>query len=306
MVEDFEHREERYERESRRNGIIVAIILHSIIILFFVVTMAWTPPDPPPPRYGIEVNFGFESNGSGSVQNKTKPNKSESLEKAKPNPKPTEQPAPEPKPVPKPDPVQPKPTPTPQPETTESTPVTETREEAVEVVEKPTPKPNPTPTPKPKEEVKPVEKTPAETGGGSPADNDGTADEDVANNQGDNPNPDAVGDQGKQDGSLNEDALLGGGAGGGAQLSLDGWRWDQEPDVRDGSSDTGTVTIRFKIDEEGTVVSAAISSGYTVTPGVAEFYRQYVEREMTFSPKAGLGKLPKFTLGSITFIITSK
>lgn len=300
MPEDFEHREARYQREGKRNGIIVAIIIHSILVLFFVATMAWTPPDPPPPRYGVEVSFGFESNGSGSVQNKTTPNKSESLEKAKPNPKPTPDPAPDPTPVPKPEPVQPKPTPKPTPTETETVPIQEEADKGVEAVEE-APKPKPDPDPKPVESEKG-----ATSGGGTPADNSGTADEDLANNQGDNSDTTATGDQGKADGNINEDALLGGGSGGGTQLRLDGWKWDQPPSTNDGSSETGQVTIRFKINDEGTVVDAVVASGYTVTPSVAQFYRQYVETEMTFSPKGGLGKLPKFTIGSITFILTAK
>lgn len=302
-MEDFKHREERYERESKRNGIIVAIVTHSLLLLFFLVTMAWTPPDPPPPKFGIEVNFGFESEGSGTVQNKTKPNKSEGLEKAKPNPEPTPKPVETPKPVPTPTPET-KPVEAVKPKVQEVIPVQETAEKAVEVpkVEEPTPKPKPTPTPTPTPNPSP--EPPKETGG-SAADNTGTSDTDVANNQGSSTNPDAVGDEGTQQGSLNEKALLGGGSGGGAELNLDGWRWDTPPTVSDGSSEVGSVTIRFKIDEEGTVISAAIATGYTVTPRVAEFYRQYVEQDMTFSPKVNSGKLPKFTLGSITFILKS-
>jgi hypothetical protein len=182
-------------------------------------------------------------------------------------------------------------------------PVQETADEAVEV-----PKSDPAPQPKP---TAPAPATPTPTpkpttpsSGGAQADNTGTSDTDLGNNQGNAENQ--VGDAGTQQGSINADAILGGGSGGGAQLSLDGWKWDAPPQVNDGSAETGMVTIRFKIDDEGTVVNAVIASGYTVTPRVAEFYRQYVEQDMSFSPKDNTGKVASYTLGSITFILKSR
>ncbi|MGB0522547.1 MAG: hypothetical protein ACPGJS_06290 [Flammeovirgaceae bacterium] len=292
LDEKFEQKQDSQEKNSRRTGIIITVVFHGIVLLFFLVTMAWVPPDPPLPKYGIEVNFGLEgTEGSGNIQNKTKPNVSESLEKAKPNPKPTDK-VENTKPDPIPEPVKEEVEPVKTDPVEDLTPVTDEAEEAVEVPKKEEEKPK---KEKPKEEAKPK---------GSDADNTGKADSDITNNQGNK--KDEIGDAGKKEGNVNADALIGGGSGGGASLNLDGWKWGEPPAVNDGSTETGKVTIKFKIDDEGTVISASIGSGRTVSAAVAEVYRQYVENKMYFTPKDNTGRVANFTYGSITFILTSK
>jgi len=287
LEEQFEQAQDRQERDSKRNGIIITTVVHSLIILFFMITMAWVAPDPPLPKYGIEVNFGFEgTEGSGNIQNKTNPNKSESLEKAKPNPQPkvTQE---ETKPDPTPDPVE-------EVEPVKTDPIEDiTTDEADEAVE----------APKKEEQPKPKEEKPKKEEKGSSVDNTGTADEDLANNDGNT--KDEVGDEGKKDGDVNADALLGGGSGGGASLSLNGWKWAKAPNNVEQGTETGTVVIKFKIDDEGTVVSASVKTR-TVSFATAEKYRQYVEDVMYFIPEASSGHVSNFTYGSITFRITSK
>ena len=289
--EQFEDKQEKQTKTSRRTGVIVSFIVHAVLLLFFLTHMAWVAPDPPLPKYGIEVNFGFEgTEGSGTIQNKTKPNVSESLEKAKPNPTKSD-PVKETKPDPIPDDPVKEETPTKSDPVDNITPITDEAEDAVEVPKKEEEKPKETP----KEEVKPK---------GSDADNTGKAEEDLTNNQGNK--KDEIGDAGKEDGNVNSDALIGGGSGGGATLNLDGWKWGEAPGTVETSSETGMVTIKFKIDNEGTVISATIASGRTVTAAVAEQYRKYVENDMYFLPKDNTGKVANFTYGSITFILKAK
>lgn len=291
IIDDkFEEQQDNQEQKSRRTGMIVTVVFHGIVLLFFLVTMAWTPPDPPLPKYGIEVNFGFEgTEGSGNIQTKSKPNVSKSLEKAKPNPKPVVKS--DPKPDPTPDPVEDT-KPVDADPVEDLTPVTDEAEEAVEVPKKEeVEKPKDTP----KEEEKPKN---------TDADNTGKADEDLTNNQGNK--KDEIGDAGKEEGKLNADAVIGGSGGGGATLNLDGWKWEEEPKVNDTSSETGRVTIKFKIDDEGTVISASVGSDRTISVALAEKYRSYVENDMYFAPKANSGHVANFTYGSITFILTSR
>jgi protein TonB len=283
-MKDFDYKQVEQEKDAKRNGTIFTVLFHALVLLFLIFTMAWTPPDPPIPEYGIEVNFGMiGTEGSKNIQNKTKPNDSDSFEKAKPNPKPTKEPV-----VDKPDPL-PKPTPKEvvkevvKDPIEELTPVTESADKGVEAVKK--------------EEVKKEEPKPK----GSTDNNTGTADKDIANNEG--KKEEGVGDRGDEKGSLDADALLGGGSGGGATLNLDGWKWTETPTKKDSSSETGKVVIKFKIDRDGLVISATIASR-TVSSTTAEFYRNYVESELMFIPK-NEGRVPNFTIGSITFVITN-
>lgn len=293
IEEKFEEKQLGQEKRGKQTGAVITVVFHVIILLFFLWSMAWVPPDPPLPKYGIEVNFGFEgTEGSGNIQNKTKPNVSESLEKAKANPKPVVK-TEETKPDPIPDPVKEEVTPVKADPVEDLTPVTDEAEEAVEVPKKEEEKPK---EEKPKEEEKPK--------GSDVADNTGKADSDLTNNQGNK--KDEIGDAGKKDGNVNSDALIGGGGGGGATLNLDGWKWEQPPNVDDTSSETGKVTIKFKIDDEGTVISATIGSDRTISAALAEKYRRYVENKMYFTTKANTGHVANFTYGSITFILTSK
>ncbi len=169
----------------------------------------------------------------------------------------------------------------------ELTPVTESADKGVEAVKK--------------EEIKKEKPKPVEKPKGSTADNTGKADKDIANNEG--KKEEGVGDRGDEKGSLDADALLGGGSGGGATLNLDGWKWTETPTKKDNSSETGRVMIKFKIDRDGLVISATVASR-TVSSTTAEFYRNYVESELMFIPKDE-GRVPNFTIGSITFVITN-
>jgi hypothetical protein len=152
-----------------------------------------------------------------------------------------------------------------------------------------------------KEEVKKEEPKPKEQPKGSTDDNTGKSDKDIANNEGEK--DEGVGDRGDEKGSLDAEALLGGGSGGGATLKIDGWNWTEKPTKKDASSETGRVVIKFKIDRDGLVLSAVVLSK-TVSSTTAEFYRKHVESDLMFEPENN-GRVPNFTMGSITFVITN-
>ncbi|MDH5366528.1 MAG: hypothetical protein OEW67_06035, partial [Cyclobacteriaceae bacterium] len=72
------------EDDNRKVAWVVSITLHVLLLLAFIFMIAWREPNPPYPEYGIEVNFGTSSVGSGDVQPTEPVNNSESEEEAQP------------------------------------------------------------------------------------------------------------------------------------------------------------------------------------------------------------------------------
>ena len=62
---------EAQEKKSRRIALISSIGVHVVILLLLLFVVAWRAPNPPLPEYGIELNFGTVSQGSGAVQPRT-------------------------------------------------------------------------------------------------------------------------------------------------------------------------------------------------------------------------------------------
>ncbi|MEN7549151.1 hypothetical protein AAG747_14605 [Rapidithrix thailandica] len=293
--------EEENKKKRQRTALLITLLVDAAVIAVLIFVVAWRAPDPPIPQYGIEVNFGTMDFGSGDIQNQTTPNNNESMDKAKPDVEtpPTEEPTEDPvqEPQPSPDPVTEDPTPEETP--TEVPPVADESEESVETVEE-MPEPDPVPD-KPKEEKPKVnQETVLKPVPGSKDNNTGTANENQANNNG---NQNKTGDQGKKEGNLNADALLGSTGSGGAALDMPGWNWDEMPNVVDNSRETGYVEFEIKIDDEGEVISVKTLKR-SVTSTVANVYKKEVEN-LTFSPVTG-DNPPAFTVGRIRFTITSR
>jgi outer membrane biosynthesis protein TonB len=59
---------EREEKQNKTIALITAIGIHALLFLSFLFVLAWRSPNPPLPEYGIELNFGLDSQGSGDVQ----------------------------------------------------------------------------------------------------------------------------------------------------------------------------------------------------------------------------------------------
>ncbi len=57
-----------FEKKNQRIGMGVSIGIHGLLLILFFLIMAWREPDPPVPEYGIELNFGLETVGSGEIQ----------------------------------------------------------------------------------------------------------------------------------------------------------------------------------------------------------------------------------------------
>jgi len=69
------------EKKNQRIGAAVSVGIHGLVLLLFLFVFAWKAPDPPLPEYGIELNFGIGSPGSG-IQPVTTPVESETIEES--------------------------------------------------------------------------------------------------------------------------------------------------------------------------------------------------------------------------------
>jgi len=298
-------REEK-DKKNKQAGIFISIGTHIAVILLFIFLVAWRAPNPPLPEFGIELNFGTSEQGTGDIQPETTPAEAESEEEAMPDS--PEEVAEE---------TVEETIETPVEETTknveEVTEVTDAvKEEIIPVTEQETEAPVKEPEKKP-EEVKPkvVEKKedpkppkvlyPGKKEGA--AGTTGAAKDPAKANQGDK--TDAVGDQGDEKGNVDARALYGtqGGGGGGSMLEMAGWMWDNEPDPKETTSQSGKIVFEVIIDDRGNVTSVKPTS-YTVSASLMRIYQAEVER-LTFS-KTSSGTAPPSSKGKITFIIKAK
>ncbi|MCS7004452.1 MAG: hypothetical protein NZM38_03910 [Cytophagales bacterium] len=302
-MENLSVYQQEEEKKDKRYAAIVTTVVHIILLIMFYFIKVWTPPDPPLPVAGIEVNFGTSAAGYGDIQSRAKPSRSTAIETPRPSAVPsssTNSPSatpsvsnqapkmPEPEPIktfdaPTEDPIaasKPKPEPKREEPKAEPQKSSETSSPSVNPRSVITPNPSPNNTTEP-----------------------GSGNRPQGNNNGNVPG--AVGDQGSLTGKIDARSLVGGGGGSGTSLNLEGWRWNNPPDKRDPSGETGFVTIKFKINQSGEVLVATIADR-SVSLSVAEFYRKQV-LEMTFSPISDSEEdLPTSTVGSITFYLTRK
>ncbi|MBX7126579.1 MAG: hypothetical protein K1X47_12865, partial [Cyclobacteriaceae bacterium] len=60
--------QETSNRKNQRIGLLATIVFHGGLLLFFFFLTAYRSPNPPAPEYGIEVNFGLDTQGDGEIQ----------------------------------------------------------------------------------------------------------------------------------------------------------------------------------------------------------------------------------------------
>ena len=301
--------EELREKKNKRTALLytTAIQVVMVIALFFIV--AWRAPDPPLPEYGIELNFGLDTEGFGEIQPETPvgnkgDQKEEQAEESKPEvqeetPKVEEKieevkPAevkPEPQVVSK----------------VESPVVVKEKKEEVKPIEKPAEKPVEKPVEaKPKEAEKPkvnpeavYKPNPAQ----STAENKtGGNKEGEPGNHGDDPGK--TGDKGSAQGTLDAKALYGkpGGGAGGSSLDLSGWTWDEKPSPNVPNNESGRLVFEIKVDSNGDIVSIRTLER-SVSTEAEQICRRSVEK-LTFS-KTG-SNVPEMSTGKITFLVRAK
>lgn len=59
---------EENEKKNKRIALFTTIGVNGILLVLLLFVIAWKAPDPPLPEYGIELNFGMDSQGSGDIQ----------------------------------------------------------------------------------------------------------------------------------------------------------------------------------------------------------------------------------------------
>lgn len=290
------------EQKNKRIALLTTIGIHILLFFAFLFAVAWRAPDPPLPEYGIELNFGMDTEGSGDVQPETPvgtEQQSDSDKQEVQNDVPKEETQAET--------AQPKPQeaqPVEQEVTTrQESPVTVKEQKKDEV--KPVEKPKEKPAEKPVENKQPT-KDPDASYNPSTAKN--TADKTQTKSgqpgsQGDDANK--TGDKGDPKGSVDADALYGnaGGGKGGSSLNMAGWVWDEipRPDVPDNES--GRIVFEIKVDSNGDIISIITKERGGVSLEAEKICRKAIER-LTFS-KTGGTAAPEVTKGEITFLIRS-
>lgn len=280
---------EKEEKKNQRIGIITSVGVHAAVLILFLLMMAWRAPNPPLPEYGIELNFGLDSQGYGEVQPETPPSETEAAEQQSAE------------------------------EIKEQEPEEVSTKEVVETTEQPVAKTeSPVVVKEEKKESKPVKKVEEKPKEQTPSEPTKTEDKLIATypadgkkeegktaaNHGDNPG--ATGDKGSKEGSLDAKALYGkqGGGGGGPALDLAGWDWDNIPKPAiPGNESDGKIEFEIKVDENGEII------GYRVLERSLSIDAEKACRDaiskLTFTKKAG-ANVPAVSIGKITFVVRTR
>jgi len=310
MTEE-EHDEEQ-EKKNRRVAALSTAGIQGALFLMMLLIVAWRAPDPPMPEYGVELNFGLDTEGFGDIQPET-PVGNEGTEAEDPAPTQQEEVKPE---VKKDEPVQEKV----EPADTKSDEVEEEEieskvESPVIVKEKKEPE-KPAEKPKEKVEEKKVVKQPEvapkvdskavfkpsdqPTGAGKEGTKEGSK-EGQPGNHGDDPGK--TGDKGNPEGTLDAKALYGQPGGGGVSMSgFNGFDWPkvQSPTMPDEAY--GVYEFIVKVDADGTVIKVTpVQRGLSLQ---AQQKLKEMIQQLEFIPKGG--NLPAESEGKITFRVVSK
>lgn len=250
---------EEQEKKSRKIALITSLGVHGVILLLLLLIVAWRTPNPPLPEYGIELNFGMATEGSGRVQPETPVGSEESEAEEVVE----EIPLPEPEEITEEEVVeeaQPTETPSEQPEVVSKveSPVVVEEKKEVKPIQKPVetkedPEPQPV-KPEPKKEIKkeevplaqyPKKKSTASERPGTPS------------SQGDDLNK--PGDKGNPEGELRPGSTYPGKpGGGGGGVSMSGFGAFGHPEINTPelpNNSNGIYEFRVKVDAEGYVIS---------------------------------------------------
>jgi outer membrane biosynthesis protein TonB len=299
--------ESEQEKKNKRIAALTTTGINVLVLLILLLAVAWRAPNPPLPEYGIELNFGMDTEGSGAVQPDQPVGSPETDAEEPQNSEPQETPAEsseestvdESKPV--------------ETERSEEQVVSKV-ESPVEVKEekkeesKPIEKPVEKPTEK-KSEPK-VEEKPKVDANATYNPNKSKSTAETATSKAGQPashgdDKDKTGDKGSPEGKLDANALYGksGGGGGGSSLDLAGWEWDSRPSPKIPDNEAGgRVKFQIKVDSNGEIREITTLER-SVSPETERICRQAVQR-LTFT-KTG-ENVPDISTGTITFIVRSK
>lgn len=291
------------EKKSRRIALITSLGVHGLVVLLLLFIVAWRAPNPPLPDFGIELNFGMDTQGSGAVQPQTpvgavEQEAEQEEEVIEDLPIPEQESVTEEEVVEQPvqEEVQ-----SVQPEVTSKVESPVVVEEKKEV--KPTEKPKERPAekqaetkPEVKEVPKAVYKPKTEGVEGTKTEKPGTP-----GSHGDDVGK--TGDKGDPQGTLDAKALYGKSGGGGGGVSMSGFGGFDYPDINTPSlpnESNGIYQFRVFVDEQGYVSRVdVIQRGLSIE---AERRLKATIQSLQFIPKGN----PKAAEGTITFKVISE
>jgi periplasmic protein TonB len=290
------------EDDYRKYGLIGTVIFHAILVLILIFAI-FRGPNPPLESggSGVDLQYGIIGDeGFGDIQTTAPANESKNTEDSRPA-------AQAPEPVAKPQVAAAE-----KVEAVEEKVLTSEEESPVSMkaVEKPEvkvdqPKEEVKVTPKPIAVYKGKSKVESGTGGA------GTSNTAAGNNTGDKPGK--VGDMGAPNGSMTGKVYTGnpgaggpgpGGSGGGAQLNMNGWRYDVSPKKDPYENESGRIVFRITIDANGEIESVnRIES--SVSPQVEKWYRDQIYKT-SFSRTSSKTPQDQGATGTITIIIRAR
>lgn len=290
------------EKKSRQVAMITSLGVHGLVVLLLLLIVAWRAPNPPLPEFGIELNFGMDTQGSGAIQPETPAGAVEEAEEVdeviEDLPVPEQESVTEEEVVE--DPVQEE-VQSVQPEVTSKTesPVVVEEKKEVKPAEKPKEKPaeiKPETKPEVKEVPKAVYKPKAEATDGTQNAKPGTP-----GSQGDDTN--VTGDKGDPKGTVDAKALYGKQGGGGGGVSMSGFGSFGYPDINSpqlpGESN-GIYEFKVHVDEQGYVTRVeTLQRGLSIE---AERRLKATIQNLQFIPKGN----PQAAEGKIIFKVVSE
>ena len=297
-------------KHNERLALLTSVGIHAAAFLLMFFIVVWRPMNPPPGEYGVELNFGLDTEGYGDVQPESPVGsggtQQEEPQKSEPQSTPPQQ------------------TPPPAEEdkmlTTdeEDAPVIEEKKkeekkvdvkkeepktEPTKVIEKPKETPKKQEEQPKKEEPKAVYNPNAQKTESSNKTSEGKAGQ--PGNHGDDKGK--VGDKGNPEGTLDSKALYGtpgggGGNGTGSSLALAGWEWDEVPRPQVPNNESGKIVFEIVVNSDGELEKITITEN-SLSADAAQACRRTVER-LTFT-KTGTN-VPSLSKGRITFVVRAK
>ncbi|MBL7857624.1 MAG: hypothetical protein JNM57_08035 [Cyclobacteriaceae bacterium] len=292
------------EKKNQRTAFVISIGVHAAIFLLLLFIVAWRAPNPPLPEYGIVLNFGSDTQGSGDVQPET-PVGTETPQESASQSNPQESVPTETKEVVTSNPAESKPAEQQVTSTVESpVSVKEVKKEEtkpVEKKEKPAEKPVES---KPKEEPKKEDPQAVYNPNASKTTDTKTAGAKEGKPGSEGDDKDKTGDKGDPKGDP-QGAYTGkqGGGDGGTGLDLNGWNWDFIPKPNVPDNETGRIVFEIEVDENGDLIKYRKESG-SVSAAAERACIAAIEK-LTFTKKDG-AKVPPVSKGKITFVIRAK
>jgi protein TonB len=300
------------ERKNKTIAAFTTLGVNALLLLILIFVAAWGNAGSGQGEYpGIEVNLGYDEQGSGDIEPETPIGSEEAKDDENPPAKVIEQP--EEKSVESTPPVEEENTKIIQSTTVtdpnsdveikeekkEVKPVEKPIEKKIEKVEKPVEKK----TEQPKVEPKPIAVYKGKTTSNAPSDENGTGKQGTAGNQGDDVGKE--GNKGVPGGTVGAAVYKGTpGGGDGGSIELNGWDWDYIPKVDAPDNELpGRIVYLIEVDENGELIRYRKESS-SVSAATEKACVEALSK-LTFTKKPG-AKVPEISKGKITFVVRAK